>query len=141
MKKVFNREKELAEHKAKLQGYRKQLEKLRLKYFSEFAPSGYKTKTSYTDAELIHARNRELNMFQLFDEVGQLRKLIMTEEDIIATLRIEYGIETTLKSLTTNYQKVMFLKDVLNYTDLQVARAIGISARQVGRLYKKEQFS
>lgn len=135
----MKRDKEIELETNKLNSLKRQMEKLRQKYFDEYSPKGYKTKTSYTDADTIHAKNREESLFKLFDEVGKIRKAIWLQEDILAALRIEYEVEKTLSTLTTKEQKVLFLFDIMGYTQKYIGEIVGLEVRQVRRLIKGER--
>lgn len=134
----MDKDKEIELHQRELNVYYRDMEKLKLKYFNEYKPKGYKTSTSYVDADRIHAKSRENNLYSLFDEMDKLRKLAKMKEDILYNLNRKIEVEKTLEMLPSKKEKVKFLIEIMGYNQKETGVIMGISPRQVGRYQNNE---
>lgn len=118
----------------KISDIKKQLDDLYDMYLKAFSPKDYKSVTSYNDYDTIPGGNKEFHIEEYFAERKRLETLLELDEQILLSLKREVDEKEYLELLTTNAQKVKFLRVVKGYTQAKTAEMIGISERTVRRI-------
>lgn len=118
----------------KIESIEKEIQELDQKYFKAYSPKGYKGATNYNDYDTIPGGNKELHMEEYYITREKLTTLMELNEQILLNLKQEVDEKEYLKLLTTNAQKVKFLRVVKGYTQVKTADLIGVSERTVRRI-------
>ncbi|MEG0133101.1 MAG: helix-turn-helix transcriptional regulator [Clostridium sp.] len=121
----------------KIIGIKKQLKDLEETYINAYAPKEYSSGTSYNDYDTIHGGKKELYVESYYEEKKRLETLLELNEEILLSLKREVDEKEYLELLTTNAQKVKFLRVVKGYTQVKTAELIGISERTVQNIESK----
>lgn len=132
----MNRLDRIKDMEYKISDIKKQLKDLDDMYLKAFSPKGYKSGTSYNDYDTIPGGNKEYHIEEYFVEKKRLETLLELDKQILLSLKREVDVDEYLKLLTTNIQKVKFLRIVKGYTQAKTAEIIGISLRYVQMLEK-----
>ena len=109
-------------------------------------PSGYKTATSYIDADLIYAGSRE-NSLELLgkkidrinSEIIRLEETLKFDEMLLYNKQQEDMLEKKLKVLKTNKEKALFLVKVCGFTQKAAADKIGITEHRVYQICRENR--
>lgn len=109
-------------------------------------PSGYKTATSYIDADLIYAGSRE-NSLELLgkkidrinSEIIRLEETLKFDEMLLYNKQQEGMLEKKLKVLKTNKEKALFLVKVCGFTQKAAAEKLEITEHRVYQICRENR--
>lgn len=130
----MNRLDKIKDMEYKISDIKKQLKDLDDMYLKAFSPKGYKSGTSYNDYDTIPVGNKEFHIEDYYEQRKKLETLLELNEQILLNLKLEVDEKEYLELLTTNAQKVKFLRRVKGYTQAKTAEVIGINERTVQRI-------
>ncbi|MEG1256627.1 hypothetical protein [Clostridium sp.] len=116
---------------------KKQLKDLEETYIKAYAPKEYSSGTSYNDYDTIHGGKKEFYIESYYDEKKRLETLLGLTEEVLLSLKRKIDTNEYLNLLTTNAQKVKFLRVVKGFTQVKTAELIGISERTVQNIESK----
>lgn len=103
-------------------------------YLKANCPQGYKTGTSYLDADTIHGSRKEFSVSSMVESLRLLEHLIYIDTVILENYKKENRVAEKLKELETMKDKVYYLRQVEGYTQEKTAEIINISCRHLQRL-------
>lgn len=109
-------------------------------------PSGYKTATSYIDADLIYAGSRE-NSLELLgkkidrinSEIIRLEETLKFDEMLLYNKQQEEMLDKKLKVLKTNKEKALFLVKVCGFTQKAAAEKLEITEHRVYQICRENR--
>ena len=105
-------------------------------YLKANCPQGYKTGTSYLDADTIHGSRKEFSVSSMVESLRLLEHLIYIDTVILENYKKENRVAEKLKELETTKDKVYYLRQVEGYTQEKTAEILGITDRWVRKLEK-----
>ena len=106
-------------------------------YIKKNAPQGYKSGTSYLDADAIRGSKKEYSIAAMMEELQRVEHMIQLDEDMLKYLEKEEEIPIKLKELPKLKDKVYYLRKVQGYTQAKTAEILGISDRWVRKIETK----
>lgn len=109
---------------------------IREEYLKANCPQGYKSGTSYLDADTIHGSRKEFSINNMVESLKLLEHLIYIDTVILENYKKENRIAEKLKELETTKDKVYYLRQVEGYTQEKTAEILGITDRWVRKLEK-----
>lgn len=104
------------------------------KYLKAFAPMGYKTSTSYEDQDTIRGSREELDVFDYQGEINRLNRLIELDTTILNNIIKERDIEGYISDMTSNKDKVRYLRNVEGFKQREIAELLEIHIRTVQKM-------
>lgn len=128
--------KEIKDVRKRIEDSERELMDLAEVYYKAFKPDGYKTSTSYLDADTIKGSKKELHLEDLAEEMMRIKNLIEVDKIILNSLERKIEIEVRLSELKSISDKVFFLRKVCKLTQAATAEVLGITDRHVRRIEK-----
>ncbi|WP_346905916.1 hypothetical protein [Clostridium sp.] len=130
----MNRLEKIKDIEYKIRQLKREITDLDKKYYKAYAPKGYGTGTSYADYDTISGGNKEFHIESYYEERKKKETLLELNEEILVNLKTEIDTEEYLNLLTTDTQKVKFLRIIKGYTQARTAEMLNISDRTVRRI-------
>lgn len=103
-------------------------------YLKAFAPAGYRGGSSYNDYDTIHGGSKELRLEDFAKEKERLETMILLDKNILERLEKENEEEEYLKELVNVKDKILYLRKVCGYSQMQTSKILNISKKQIQRL-------
>lgn len=103
-------------------------------YLKAFAPAGYRGGSSYNDYDIIHGGSKELRLEDFAKEKERLETMILLDKNILERLEKENEEEEYLKELVNVKDKILYLRKVCGYSQMQTSKILNISKKQIQRL-------
>ena len=109
-------------------------------------PSGYKSATSFIDADLIYSGSREYSLELLGEKIDRinsdiirLEETLRFDEMLLYNKQQEEMLDKKLKVLKTNKEKALFLVKVCGFTQKAAADKIGITEHRVYQICRENR--
>lgn len=125
------------EIKLRLDTNRYELKRLDKFYLKAFAPKGYKCSTSYNDYDTIPSGNKEYRIEEFESERNKLIKAIEYDEEALYNALNTIDIDKYLSLLSSNKQRVDYLRNVKNYKLKDIESKLGLSKRYILKILKE----
>lgn len=103
-------------------------------YVKANAPEGYKSFTSYVDADAIHGSRKNIDTIEIIERIRILENLIYIDERILRNYEKEQRIQKKLLDIDNIRDKVYYLRKIEGKTQEQTAEILGITDRHVRRI-------
>ena len=109
-------------------------------------PSGYKSATSYIDADLIYTGYIECSLEILGKKIDEINAEIMRLEEslkvdelLLYNKQQEKMLDEKLKVLNTNKEKALFLVKVCGFTQKAAAEKLDITEQRVYQICREDR--
>ena len=124
----------IKEYERRISNLKRQIRELNKRYLKEFSPKGYGHGTSYNDYDIIHGSKEEPRIEEYYKEKERLETLLEATEKVLDKVKHEVNEQEYLSLLSTNYDKIKFLRIVKGHTQEETAEILNISVRTVQRI-------
>lgn len=128
--------KDIKDVRKRIEESEKELMDLAEIYYNAFKPDGYKSSTSYVDADTIKGSKKEFHLEDLAEEMMRIKNLIEVDKIILNSLERKIEVDIRLSELSNIKDKVFFLRKVMKLTQEATAEILGITDRHVRRIEK-----
>ena len=124
----------ITEIKQRLEKNKDLLKKTEQFYIDRNAPQGYKSGTSYLDADCIHGSKKEYGVAEMVIEMRRIQHMIELDTNNLEYLVKKEELPKKLEEFPQREDKIKYLREVMEYTQAETAEVIGLSVRQIQRI-------
>lgn len=113
------------------------IEILKEEYIKACRPQGYRSGTSYLDADCIHGSRKTHRLQDMIKGMETLENLIFVDETILGNYKNKERIQNKLLELPNIKDKVTYLRKVEGKTQEETAEILGVTDRHIRRIESK----